>query len=96
MTLRDHFEKDTREELPLLEHYEYDHEGYYSDTANYFTEYSKWLETKLQNTSSNSDYAKFPTIVAIVDHLNGGKNLGWTCGDVEPIVKAIKELGNFA
>ena len=51
---------------------------------------------QLQNTSSNSDCAKFPTIVAIVDNLNGGKNLGWTCGDVEPIVKAIKELGNFA
>ncbi len=57
MTLRDHFEKETREELPLLKNYEYDHEGYYSDTASYFTEYSKWLETKLQNTSSNSDYA---------------------------------------
>lgn len=52
MTLRDQFEKETREELPLLKNYEYDHEGYYSDTANYFTEYSKWLETKLQNTSS--------------------------------------------
>ena len=50
MTLRDQFEKETREELPLLKNYEYDHEGYYSDTANYFTEYSKWLETKLQNT----------------------------------------------
>ncbi len=54
------------------------------------------IKQLLQNTSSNSDYAKFPTIVAIVDNLNGGKNLGWTCGDVEPIVKAIKELGNFA
>lgn len=52
MTLRDQFEKETREELPLLKNYEYDHEEYYSDTANYFTEYSKWLETKLQNTSS--------------------------------------------
>jgi hypothetical protein len=47
MTLRDQFEKETREELPLLKNYEYDHEGYYWATANYFTEYSKWLETKL-------------------------------------------------
>jgi hypothetical protein len=39
---------------------------------------------------------KLPTIGAIVDKLNGGKNLGWTDTDVEPIVKAIKELGNFA
>ena len=60
MTLREQFEKETREELPLLKNYEYDHEEYYSDTANYFAEYSKWLETKLQNTSSNSDYAKCP------------------------------------
>jgi hypothetical protein len=58
MNLQEQFEKEKREELPLLKNYEYDHEGYYSDTANYFTEYSKWLETKLQNTSSNSDYAK--------------------------------------
>ena len=55
MTLREQFEKETREELPLLKNYEYDRRGYYSDTANYFTEYSKWLETQLQNTSSNSE-----------------------------------------
>lgn len=47
MTLRDQFEKETREELPLFKNYEYDHEEYYSDTASYFKAYSKWLETKL-------------------------------------------------
>lgn len=47
-------------------------------------------------TSHNSDYAKLPPIGAIVDELNGGENLGWSCEDVDPIINAIKKLSNFA
>ena len=32
------------------------------DIKFYWKEYARWLENKLQNTSSNSDYAKLPTI----------------------------------
>ena len=54
------------------------------------------LEDAQKLTSDNSDYAKLPKINAIVDELNGNKNLGWTPEDVEPIIKVIKSIGNFA
>lgn len=68
---------------------------YISFDKNRLEGYLQELETKLQNTPSNSDYGKLPTINSIVDELNGGKNLGWTPGDVEPIVNVIKSIGNF-
>ena len=61
------------------------------DLEGQYVEYED-IKQLLQNTSSNSDYAKLPTIGEIVDNLNGGKNLGWTDTDVEPIMKAIKAL----
>jgi len=51
----------------------------------FYEEYVEWLETKLQNTSSNSDYAKLPKVK--------DPELS-RC--IKNIQVAIEKLGNFA
>ena len=58
--------------------------------------YMKWLETKLQNTSSNSEYAKLPSLHDVMDIIrpNGaGQEIPEI---VRRVYETIKKLGDFA
>jgi len=59
MNLIEQYQEETGEFIPIYKDYNFDKEMFFSDFADFYKSYSKWLEAKLERTK-NTEQANQP------------------------------------